>query len=184
MPMPSLPWLLTRSRLARYGRSPCPTRRNPRSGSIEHALCRCWGPPGCHCRWRAAHPRQPRCPQRISRRRTPGSVPKSLSMRRKSLTSVWRRSMSSIRKMPEQPSPSYNLPEKAGAATPAEAAEAATEAAEAATGAAGVAAVEAVEAVEAAGGGGSSLADGVTEAADFTWWQSQSSLTQPDAQAL
>jgi hypothetical protein len=88
--------------------------------------------------------------------------------------------MSSIRKMPEQPNPSYNLPEKAAkAATPAEAAEAATEAAEAATGAAGVAAVEAVEAVEAAGGGGSSLADGVTEAAE-----ERETPTEPDVQAL
>ena len=69
----------------RYGRSPCPKQRNPRSGSIGHARYRCWGPPGCRCRWRAAHLLQP-----LGRQRT-----KSLSVRRKSLTSVWRRSMSS-----------------------------------------------------------------------------------------
>ena len=79
---------------------------------------------------------------------------KSLSVRRKSLTSAWRRSMSSTRKTPEHPGPAYNLPEAAAtAATAAEAAEAATEAAEAAeaAGAAGVAAAAA--AAEAAGGG-------------------------------
>ena len=69
----------------RYGRSPCPKQRNPRSGSIGHARYRCWGPPGCRCRWRAAHLLQP-----LGRQRT-----KSLSVRRKSLTSAWRRSMSS-----------------------------------------------------------------------------------------
>ena len=61
----------------RYGRSPCPKQRNPRSGSIGHARYRCWGPPGCRCRWRAAH-----LLQRLGRQRT-----KSLSVRRKSLTS-------------------------------------------------------------------------------------------------
>jgi hypothetical protein len=96
----------------RYGRTPpCQTRSKLRSGSIGHAQYRCWGPLGCRCRWRAAHPRQP-----LGRQRT-----KSHSVNRKSLTSAWRRSMSSTRKMPEYPGPAYNLPTIAAA----EAAEAA-----------------------------------------------------------
>jgi hypothetical protein len=77
--------------------------------------------------------------------------------------------MSSTKRTPAHPA--YNLPDTVAAAAATEAAEAATEVAEAATGAAaaataaGVAA--AVEAVEAAGGGGSPLADGATEAAEF-----------------
>ena len=85
--------------------------------------------------------------------------------KRKSLTLAWRRSMSSIRKTSERPSPAYNLSgtEAATAATPTEAAEAATEAAEAVIEAAAAEVAEAAEAalrfggvaaaVEAAGGG-------------------------------
>ena len=67
--------------------------------------------------------------------------------------SVWRRSMSSTRKMSEHPSPPYNLPTGEEAA---EAADAGIEVAEAALGfGGGVVAAAAVEAaaVEAAGGG-------------------------------
>ena len=82
---------------------------------------------------------------------------KPLSVRRKSLTSAWRPSMSSTRKMPEYPSPAYNLP--IAAAEAAEAAEAAR-CAEAAVLAGEVA--EAVEAVEAAatGAGGAAFGSG------------------------
>src|SRR5262245_1170961 len=74
--------------------------------------------------------------------------------------------MSSTRKTSGHLGPTYSLSDIAvvvAATTPA----AATEAAEAATEAAAVEVVEVVEVVEAAGGGGSSLADGATEAADF-----------------
>ena len=78
--------------------------------------------------------------------------------------SVWRRSMSSTRRMSEHPNPAYNLPDTdtGGAATEAaeaaEAAEAVIEAAAAAVG--GEVAVAAAAAVEAALGSGS---DGAIE---------------------
>ena len=110
-----------------YGRTPpCQRRSKLRNESIGRAQYPCWGRPGYHCRWRAAHPRQPRDRQRIYRRKTPERVTTSLSVRRKSLTSAWRRSMSSTRKMPEYPGPTYNLP-TGEAAEAAEAAAAATE---------------------------------------------------------
>jgi hypothetical protein len=149
------------------GSHPCPNRSRLQSESVGHAPYRCWGPPDCRYRWRVAHRREPVGRQRICRRRTPEWVTKSLSMRRRSLTSAWRRSMSSTRKTSEHPGPTCNLPEKAAkAATPAEAAEAAR-AAEAATAeAADAVAAAAVEAVaEAAGGGGSALADGAIDIA-------------------
>ena len=148
---------------------PCPNLSKLQNESVEHAPYPCWGPPDCRCRWRAAHPRYPEDRQWTCR---PGT-PKSLLVRRKFPTLPWRRSMSSTRKTSGHPSPAYNLSaaEAAeGATTPAaatEAAEVATEVAAVATGAAEVAAaVEVVAAVEAAGGGGSPLADGATEAAD------------------
>src|SRR6516165_4010822 len=37
---------------------PCRARRKLLSKrKVEHVPCRCWGPPGCRCRWQAAHPR-------------------------------------------------------------------------------------------------------------------------------
>src|SRR5262245_18424658 len=171
MPMPKRTMsFLTRSK--RYGRSPCPKQRNPRSGSIGHAPYPCWEPPGCRCRWRAAHRRYPQDRQPTCRPGAPQRARKSLLVRRKFPTLPWRRSMSSTRKTSGHPGPTYSLSDIAVvvAATPAaatEAAEAATGAAEVAIEAAAVAAAEVVEAVEAAGGGGSSLADGATEAADF-----------------
>jgi hypothetical protein len=79
---------------------------------------------------------------------------KSLSVKRKSLTSAWRRSMSSTRKMPEYPGPAYSLPtgEEAAEAADTGIEAAAAEVAEAALGFGG--GVAAAAAVEAAGGGG------------------------------
>jgi hypothetical protein len=133
-----------------YGRTPpCQTRSKLRNESIGRAQYPCWGRPDCHCRWRAAHPRQPL-----------GQRTKSLSVKRKSLTSVCRRSMSSTRKMPEYPGPAYNLPTTAAAGTAAEAAEAAAAGTEAAG--LGGEVAEAVEAVEAAatGAGGAAFGSG------------------------
>jgi len=87
-------------------------------------------------------------------------------VKKRSLMSAWRRSISSTRKT-EHRNPAYNLPgEAATAAEAAEAAEAATEAAEAAAAEVAVAAsgfggeVAEAAAVEAAGGGDS---DGAIE---------------------
>ena len=81
-------------------------------------------------------------PSRISR-----LVSRSPSMKRKSPTSVWGRSMSSTRRTPERPGWANNLPEAAGVAA-AEGAEAAAEAAEV------VAVAEAAAAVADAAGRG------------------------------
>jgi hypothetical protein len=92
-PMPSLRWHFSRSYL-KVWEVTCPKQRNPRSGSIGHARYRCWGLPGCRCRWRAEHPRYPLAQQRACRRRTPKRVAAtSLSVRRKSLMFPWRHSM-------------------------------------------------------------------------------------------
>ena len=139
---------------------PCRTRSKLRSESIEHAPCRCWEPPGCPCRWRAA-PRQPRCPQRICRCRTPQRATKSLSAKKKSLMSVWRRSMSSTRKMSEHPNPAYNLPDT-------DTGGAATEAAEAAEAAEAVGEAAAAVVAEAAGGGAIEMLHG--KAISGIWW--------------
>jgi hypothetical protein len=97
MPVPSVRYLIQsvgRTFARRYGRTqPCRTRSKFRSEKGGRARYRCWGPPGCRCRWRPAHPRQP-----LGRQRT-----KSLSVRRKSLTSAWRRSMSSTKRTREPP---------------------------------------------------------------------------------
>jgi len=84
------------------------------------------GVAGCLWLLRAAHLREPVGQQRTWRRGTPRRVTKSLSVRRKSLTSAWRRSMSSTRRTPEHPKLAKNLPggEAAGAVA-GEAAEAA-----------------------------------------------------------
>jgi hypothetical protein len=123
----------------RHGRTLlCHIRSTLRSEGVGRKPYRWWESSACLCRWRAAHPQQLLCRRRIYRR---GTLPclKSLSMRKKSPTSAWGRSTSSIRKPPEPPGSANNLPEVAEAA---EAAEAAAEAvAEAA---------EAVEAAEAA----------------------------------
>ena len=84
-------------------------------------------------------------PAADSVRRTPQQTTKSFSVKRKSLTSVWRRSMSSTMKTPEH-CRAYNLPGEAAEA--AVAAEAASEDAEAAS--EGAEAAEAAEAAVAA----------------------------------
>ena len=94
----------------------------------------------CVCRWWAAHRQHPLGRQRVYRPWTPHRVTKSLSVKKKSRTSAWRRSMSSTRKTPEHPGPTYSLlPEEV-----ADAVAAADEAADAA------AVAEAAEAAEAA----------------------------------
>jgi hypothetical protein len=78
-------------------------RSKRRSESVGGQPYRRWGWPGYRCRWRAAHPPRLAVQQRIFRRGIPQRVTKSLSVRRKSLTSAWRHFMSSTRKTPEHP---------------------------------------------------------------------------------
>jgi hypothetical protein len=78
-------------------------RSKRRSESVGGQPYRHWGWPGYRCRWRAAHPPRLAVQQRIFRRGIPQRVTKSLSVRRKSLTSAWRHFMSSTRKTPEHP---------------------------------------------------------------------------------
>jgi hypothetical protein len=82
---------------------PWRTRSKRRSESVGGQPYRRWGWPGYRCRWRAERPRQLAVRQRIFRRRIPQRITKSLSVRRKFLTSAWRRFMSSTRKTPEHP---------------------------------------------------------------------------------
>jgi len=84
---------------------PWRTRSRRRSESVEGRPCRHWGLPGFPCRWRAGRPPQLSVRPRIFRRRIlRPRITKSLLVRRKSLTSAWRRSMSSTRKTPGHPS--------------------------------------------------------------------------------
>ena len=63
-----------------------------------------WEPSACRCRWRAAHPQRTGGPAlRIYRRGPPHRVTRSRSMRRKSPTSAWGRSMYSTRKTRNAP---------------------------------------------------------------------------------
>lgn len=73
-------------------------RSKPRSESVAGRRCRLLEPPGCHLRWWAAPQRLRR--QQMCRRETLTRVPYSLSAKRKCLTSAWRHSMCSTRKMP------------------------------------------------------------------------------------
>ena len=134
---------------SRRGRTRLCRRRSVlRSENIRRKPYRWLGLSVCLCRWRAAHPPQPLCRRRMYRRGIPPR-PKSLSVRKKSSTSAWGRSTSSIRKTPERPDSAKGLPEVADAAGAAEAAvEAAAEAAAAAAEAAAeAAAAEAAAAV-------------------------------------
>jgi hypothetical protein len=93
------------SNIRRCGRAlPWRTRSKLRSESVGGLPYRHWGSPGYLCRWQAVHPPRLAVRQQISRRVTLQHVTKSLSVRRKSLTSAWRRSMSSTGKTPEHPS--------------------------------------------------------------------------------
>jgi hypothetical protein len=131
-------------------------RSKLRSESVRGKPHRCWDSPGCRYRWRAEHPWQPLGRLRICQRRS-HRVMKSLSVRKKSRTSAWGRSMSSTRKI-SHPGRAYNLPEEAvadtaeAAADMAEAPEAAADMAEAAAAeaAAAEAAVDTAAAAEAA----------------------------------
>jgi hypothetical protein len=83
---------------------PWRTRSKRRSESVGGQPYRHWDLPGYRCRWRAERPRQLVVRQWIFRRKAPQRITKSLSVRRKSLTSAWQRSMSSTRKTLEHPS--------------------------------------------------------------------------------
>jgi hypothetical protein len=80
------------------------TRSKLRGESVGEQPCPHSGSPGCLCRWQAVQPPQLAVWQQISRRGTLQRVTKSLWVRRKSLTSAWRRSTFSTRKTPEHPS--------------------------------------------------------------------------------
>ena len=83
----------------------------------------------CLWRWRAVHPQQERLDlHRMYRYGMLHRAHKSLSLKRKSLTSAWGRSLFSTRKPPEHLGSVYNLPNEV--AEVAEAAEAALEVAE------------------------------------------------------
>ena len=109
------------------------------------------GPPGCRCRWRAAHPREPVGRQRIYRR---SGAPHRVTKSRLGEEEISDVSLATFYVFDKENAgtsrPIYNLPTTEAAV----AAEAAAEAAEAggAAGAAGVAA-----AVEAAGRGGGAI---------------------------
>src|SRR5262249_17241789 len=98
---------------------------------IRRKPYRWWESSACHCRWRVAHPQQPLCRRRMYRRGIPLGL-KSLSARKKSPTSAWRRSTSSTRKTPERLASAKGLPAAADAAGAADAAEVAAAAAAAA----------------------------------------------------
>ena len=107
-----------------------------RGGSVRVRLYPCWESPGCLWRRRPAD-RQRRCRRRLWRHRPPdrwqsGRIRRRfrspVSMRRKSPTSAWRRSISSTKKTSETPSQACSLllsEEGAAADTAAEVAEAA-----------------------------------------------------------
>ncbi len=120
--------------------------RSERAGRKSYL---CWEPSACLCRWRAAHPQRPRCRHRICRGGT-HRVTESLSVRRRSPTSAWARSMFSTRKTPARPASAKRLPELAEAAEAAADAEAAEVAAEAAAAAEAAQAAEVAEAAAAA----------------------------------
>jgi hypothetical protein len=120
---------------------PCRARSKLQSVRVEHARCRSWGLLGCRCHWRPAHPQPPLGRYRVMR---------SLSVKRKSLTSAWRRSMSSTRKTPR---PTYDLSDTAAAAAVTD-----TAAAAAVTVTAVAVTVTAVAAAAAAAAGGEAAA--------------------------
>src|ERR1700752_1923630 len=76
----------------------CRTQSTRLIESVGDEPYRYWGSPECPWRWLAARPLEPLRREQMHLRVTQQRVTKSLSMRRKSLTSVWRRSMSSTRK--------------------------------------------------------------------------------------
>jgi hypothetical protein len=132
------------------------TRSKRRSESVEGQPYRHWGWPGYLCRWRGERPRQLTVRQRIFRRRIPQRITKSRSVRKKSLTSAWQRSMSSTRKTPEHPNEAKDSSLQLAAVEAA-----------GAVGAGVVAAAEAAEAAEvawaAAGAAAAAVAGGGAE---------------------
>jgi hypothetical protein len=105
-------------------------RSKPRRESVGAKPCRCWALLD-YCPWLAAHPQQPNR-QQISRCKAAQQVMRLFSVRRKSLTSRWERSTSSIRKTLIHPSRASSLPQDAAAAAAAAAAAPEAAAAEAA----------------------------------------------------
>jgi len=145
---------LARSEL-KAGRFTCAKRKSSRSESIVHAQYRCWEPPDCRWRLQAVHPWGP------GARQLPKWVTKSLSARKKSPTSAWRRSMSSTRRTSKLPV--YNLPEEVatGVVTAAATAVATTAAAAAVITAAAAVAAAAAEAAAGTEGFGGEVAAAV-----------------------
>jgi hypothetical protein len=118
---------------SRYGRnSKCRVRSKLRSESVGVKPYRYWGLPGYRYHWRVERPHQPADRRRMSRRKTPHQTTKSFSVRRKSPTSVCRRSMSSTKKTPQHLRSARKLPGVAGAAAAAAGAAAADAVGEAA----------------------------------------------------
>jgi hypothetical protein len=150
--------------------SVCPVLRNimgglrcrskPRSESGGGKLFRYSVPLGCRCRWRVVHQviRQQTFRHRRSKRAT-----KSFSLKRKSLTLAWRRSMYSTKRTSVLSDPVFSL----SRVVAVEAAAVAEVAAAAALGAAEVAASGAVPAVSASGAAPGVLLSPVQAAADI-----------------
>jgi hypothetical protein len=117
----------------------CRERNTLRSKSALGKLYQHWESPASLCRLRAVHRQQRVGRQWIYHRGTPHRVTKSLSVRRKFLTSPWQRSISLTKNAPGPTSLVNKLHGAADAAAEAaeaaEVAEAASEAAEAAEGA-------------------------------------------------
>jgi hypothetical protein len=72
-----------------------------RSETVGVKPYRYWGLPGCHCHWRVERPRQADR-RRTQRRKISRQITKCFSVKRKSRTSVCRRSTSSTRKTPQR----------------------------------------------------------------------------------
>jgi hypothetical protein len=110
---------------SRGGTLLCRKRSAPRRESVGVKLHLCWESPECLWRLRVAeHPHQRSDQWRICRRTIRRHVASSRSVRKKSPTSVCRRSLSSTRKTPEQPDSAKRLPTgAAGAAGAAEVAQ-------------------------------------------------------------
>jgi hypothetical protein len=89
-----------------------------RSETVGVKPYRYWGLPGCRCRWPAERPRQAGR-RRTQRRKISHQITKCFSVKRKSRTSVCRRSTSSTRKTPQRLRSVNKLPIGGGAAAAA-----------------------------------------------------------------
>ncbi len=163
------------SKGSRGGTLLCRRRNELRRGSVQVRPYPCWESRGCPGRRRPADRRR-RCRRRLWPRRLPDRQPinsggirrrfgSPLSMRRKSPTSAWRRSISSTKTTWEAPSRACNLLLTVEEAAAADTAAAAPEAAAAFGAAASEAAEAAALASAAAGAAASAGAAAAGEAA-------------------